>query len=854
MVKQQAMTQFKLEDVKAINQQQKAQATLTLITQKAGKAIGDLERTQNSSSNRYRQNLAKMNDMLDSLSTKLNKGFGSDLIMWMTKGLDLAEDLVDEINKLTSSGTENLIRDLRSNNADPELIAKLEEAQALADAQKLKRSIEKELRDIKVPVNIDEASLRDKTKGFLSSLKESFGVNGLFSGKSSIFNIGQQIKDVRQALADFKIEEEGFQSGNLDKYKQRLDEMVVSLKNLLELSIEARKNGFDEEAVLFISEANAYGDAISQLAEIIAKMERVNQINDQLRNKGGVVLEQTVIEQTVKVTGESVEKFVSDIERIELKPVKIGVNVEPKVDTDKFDTVLSSSFSKISAKYLKEITKLNNMFATDMISEDKFLKDSEVTTIAFKEALIDLYKEAKELGKLTPELEKAFNKALGEMNDGTKEAKTNLDDIADAVSSLLSVADAFGKIDDNLKNVLRGGIDVLRNLQNIQELQDAGKFSGIGAVVPLIGLAGGVGSIISGMFQNEDIDNSAAIELDVSIQEQIRALKKNTEALLASDIVGGEYTDSDISRIQKILDNFDNLKRLSKSDDGVVARELSTIEDEFPDLFAGIQELYADLLEDGFSEREALDKLYNLYGGSLEDLINNFGNYGNSLQGAITKFQDSINLGLVPLQEAFDTLVQDLKDIGLNLGNEFYRAFIMEGDVVGFVEELIKELSSSETSDERRDEIIAALFNNQDSLRGDLTPEEFKELLNFLKGIDPDAGFTGGSEVSRSVAVSSSITEFQANEMVTWLQALNFTADMQLDVSQQQAQLLRDQIFLLSNLGSNENGVAHLDLGPELVQSNNNSFQVNVSGVTFSDQEINSITNQIARELKTYAK
>lgn len=962
MVKQQAMTQFKLEDVKAINQQQKAQATLTLITQKAGKAIGDLERTQNSSSNRYRQNLAKMNDMLDSLSTKLNEGFGNDLIMWMTKGLDLAEDLVDEINKLTSSGTENLIRDLRSNNADPELIAKLEEAQALADAQKLKMSIEKELRDIKVPVNIDEAFLLDKTKGFLSSLKKSFGVKGLFSGEGSIFNIGQQIKDVRQELANFKIEEEGFQSGNLDKYKQRLDEMVVSLKNLSELSIEARKNGFDEEADLFISEANAYGDAISQLAEIIAKMERVNQINDQLRNKGGVDLE-----QTVKVTGESVEKFVSDIERIELKPVKIGVNVEPKADTDKFDTVLSSSFSKISAKYLKEIAKLNEMFATDMISEDKFLKDSEVTTIAFKEALIDLYKEAKKLGKLTPELEKAFNKALGEMNDGTKEAKTNLDDIADAVSGLLSVADAFGKIDDNLKNVIRGGIDVLRNLQNIQELQDAGKFSGLGAVVPLIGLAGGVGSILSTFFTSSDGINTGGDiksdeeirELKKSISENILAIRSNTRAILESQVVGFDVKQSQIDQASSA---FRSLQTYANDFKGYFNKKdiqslLTRLQNALPDVFDGVLDLFNDKLDSGVSLNDALKDLFSGGGGFegisslFNNFVNEFGKYGQSINAFINRFNRTLQFSAETFETSFNSFVSNLESLGLNIPEELMNQL---RDIDFNSEDGLNEL----------DKIIASLYENRLDFQGDLTPDEFNTLLDFLDSLkggvehlmssidlfveklkknnidlskeidastlditdfqnndtvsvgqlieylqglspltdseeiskvlnalknnlvtildgmnDDDANIlkelienisangltesslknlqellSGGSEVSRSVAVSSSITEFQANEMVTWLQALNFTADMQLDVSQQQAQLLRDQIFLLSNLGSNENGVAHLDMGPALVQSNNNSFQVNVSGGTFSDQEINSITNQIARELKTYAK
>ncbi|HBX66625.1 MAG TPA: hypothetical protein DEG32_10890, partial [Balneolaceae bacterium] len=67
---------------------------------------------------------------------------------------------------------------------------------------------------------------------------------------------------------------------------------------------------------------------------------------------------------------------------------------------------------------------------------------------------------------------------MGEVEDRGSKVKANFGDIADMVSGILSVADAIGKIDENLKNVLRGAIDVLRNLENIQRLKNAGEFSG----------------------------------------------------------------------------------------------------------------------------------------------------------------------------------------------------------------------------------------------------------------------------------------------------------------------------------------------------------------------------------------
>ena len=820
MVKQQAMTQFRLKDADSITQQHKALATLELITKKAGKAIGDLERTQNSSSNRYRQNLARLNDMLDSLSTKLNQGFGNDLIVWMTKGLDLAEDLVDELNKLTSSSTENLIRDLRANNADPELIAKLEEAQAIADAQKLKMSIEKELKDIKVPVNIDEAGLLDNAKGVLSAINKQFGI-GLFTGGGSVFKIGDQIKNLRQGLADFKIEDEGFNADKLDVYKERLDGMVSSLKNLSEAAIFARENGFDAEADLFTSEANAYGDAISQLAEIIGKMERVNQLNDQLSNKGGVQLK-----QAVEATGESVNQLIS---YIKLEPLKFDVDVEPKIDPDKFKTVLSNSFSDIARNYTEEITKLNNLLAVGMIDEETFLQGSKETSIAFKQALIDLYKEAKRLGKLTPELEKAFEDALGKIEGDTKKVTANFDDIADSLSGILSVADAFGKIDDNLKNVLRGSIDVFKNLQNIKDLDGEGLF-GLGGtklagVLPVLGIAGGIGSIISGLFNDND-DSEQREELERTIHEQIIAIEKNTQALLRQAVVGGDTRAEDVDRVLDIIKSLGGSDlifggggvgtifnpNVSKDEAAKLFEELEAL---FPDLFRGIKDDFLRTVErDGL--RDALEQYQALLGNLFADFASNFGEYGNSIDGAIQAFRDAISFGAIDTQTALTSFIAAVKQLGTEIPSEI-------------LNEISKIDLSTEEGQKQLDELIKSLFEGQ--FLGDLSPDEYRNLLDFLQGLSDGTVNVEGS--TRNVAVGSAITEFQSNDLIAI-----------------QEDALR-QLRALVDIARTSSALAPI-VAPRPPQSSVNN--VSIGGINvksnMSDNDISQVTEQVARELK----
>ncbi len=530
-----------------------------------------------------------------------------------------------------------------------------------------------------------------------------------------------------------------------------------------------------------------------QLNENRRRLDEVNKAYDKYVKSRGSSEE---LDPVIQETQEAVTKFVSDIEKVDLEKVFFSPQMKSSID----------KFRKVAPKTFEEMKEL--MYGVSEEGED---------------------------------------------------VTNTLEDIADAVSGIINVADAFGKLDDNLAKVLRGGVDVLRNLQNIKDLEGTGTFglggTGLAGIAPAIGVGAGVVGIISSLFNSSGAsDNSAQIELETTISEQIKAIKDNTRALMQSTVVGGEFTSTEISTIQSMLDN---LKKLSEAvifngrNDGVadytqnqfdaiIARTLSRLESEFPDVFEGIKSLYDDLLKDGFSQQEALSKLYNLFGEELEGLIGNFGDYSNTLEGAIQKFNDAISLGLVPLEEAFKTLTDDLKNLGLNLGNDFYRAFITDGDVSGFVEDLIKELASSDTSDERRDAIIAALFNNQESLRGDLTPDEFRELLNFLKGIDPEsASDTGG--VTRNVAVGSSITEFQSNAVVSLLEGVYNVGERQLETQMQILSALSDQV----------GGTAPV-IAPGSPQGSSNSFNlggINVSG-GISDSDIKMITDEVARELK----
>lgn len=82
------------ENAKQLTQQEKATATLTLITERAGVAVGDLNRTQDSAANRAKQVKAAFADQFNQLST--------DLIPVLEQLLPLFQELADKAAAMTA--------------------------------------------------------------------------------------------------------------------------------------------------------------------------------------------------------------------------------------------------------------------------------------------------------------------------------------------------------------------------------------------------------------------------------------------------------------------------------------------------------------------------------------------------------------------------------------------------------------------------------------------------------------------------------------------------------------------------------------------------------------------------------
>ena len=91
-VQQQALTETGKTNVKQLNQQEEATALLTLITQKAGVAMGDLARTQDSAANRAKRLKAQFQTIIQDFSVRL--------LPTLATMLPLVEDLATAFSNL----------------------------------------------------------------------------------------------------------------------------------------------------------------------------------------------------------------------------------------------------------------------------------------------------------------------------------------------------------------------------------------------------------------------------------------------------------------------------------------------------------------------------------------------------------------------------------------------------------------------------------------------------------------------------------------------------------------------------------------------------------------------------------
>lgn len=763
-VQERALANTGKDAADALTQQEKATATLELITKKAGVAVGDLERTSSSSANRTRQVWAGVQTMLDGLSEKLNQNFGPTLIKWLENALEVAEDLVSTIDRSMSSDMENLIRNLEAQGGNEGLVARLNKQLAINEAIALRRELKKELSEMEIAVSIDEKGFTDRVKDVRDSLKGTLfasPLNDFFGNEGGVMDTFNKL--AKGFEEDFKTINESFDPAKIDEYNERIGALQEQLQAVTEQALKAEQMGFTEEAEELSGLSNIIADAISQMQLAIGKQEQLNNVNESLSKMMAGGVEAPATEQAKQKFNE----VVIGIQKVEAAWVQLGQQMETGAGSI-MQTHLNE-LARATENYNNTLTKLNNDVATGAISQEKYQKDLNAASEKYYKQLSDTYKLFRD--QLSPEQQKMFEALIKNLKGTEKETekvKASLGDIADMVSGLLSVADAIGKMDDNLKNVLRGSIDVLKNLENLKEMKDRlgeDETLGLSGALPMIGIAGGVASLLSGFFNNSDREKEMN-ELRLTMQSLERAVRENTKAFLEQGLVGSDVAQADVKRAEQLISEIEKSWNkinwaevlIGKEGDLKGARNrLKELGELFPELYGDHLEMFNNLVKQG--DYGGAMEFLGTIGDIFDEVADSVGQFGESLEGAIEKFQIMTRLG-VGEQEAFQTFIEDV--IGL-IGED--------NDLT----KLLQEIAKSETEEERKAlaKQLFELFQANPGLLGEnLTGDDLKSIIDTILGISSEGYGEGSSEqeFSRSVQIARTITDIQANEVIVLLE------------------------------------------------------------------------------------
>lgn len=721
--------------------------------------------------------MRSLQERLEQVRRKFVDTFGPALLSMMEKAIGKLEGFVDQLGRIQSrwadSPSRQVLQSLRDLDAPASLIASFERQVAVEEATALKNQLEKEIGEIQVPIGIDDKNVTEKVGDMLSTFWE--GLNK--PGYKNMF--GQFLIDSIDEVQNFQFTEEAFDTTKVGEYRKQiemLNDRIVEYSEKVADMDDSREKSILSELILKMREQrDAITEAVSKYEALKAAEEGINEARTQ-----SVVSTENQTEQQEE-QNQTVEESV-DIQRRSFEAVNLlGKKVRELADV-KMDGLVSEF-----EQFQNKVTKLNNEFEAGNISQEQYEKRLAKLGSEMKKNLTEVFNTIR--GQLTPEQQKLWKSMIDGVkgtNEELEDTDSQLRDIADAASSVLTLAEAFGEVDEQVRSVIRGTIEVLRNLDNLKGA------SGLGVIAPALGVGAGVISVISGIIggnrEEARQERRRMRELQNSLNSLRRAVDRNTQAFYEQSVVGGDISMSDIDRgrelianldpervrqvIQDAWENMDPWDADSRDEfDSIVNSEISRVRDVlaelgelFPEIFGNALEMFDQTLEAEGMEA-AFDKLSG-FSGMLDRLRNTFGEFGDSLEGAIAEFRASIEFGGMELEDAIAQFIQRVSEMD-DVSDEMKKKLSQIAGLDLTTEEGKKQL----------EELITAIFSDRDSLMGDMTPDEFNQLLEFLRGLD-DGSVTGSTVddegFARSTQIARTITDVQANEVVMLLEAIEY--------------------------------------------------------------------------------
>lgn len=376
-------------------------------------------------------------------------------------------------------------------------------------------------------------------------------------------------------------------------------------------------------------------------------------------------------------------------------------------------------------------------------------------------------------------------KATEGVQEGAKEAGQALEDMAASGRALVRLADAIGLISDELSNLIGGALDAVDAMGRLSATRDRLRVDGVGlgttaglfAQLPsFIGAAAGVASAVAGLFgviardgqrRREELEeqrrmvreqNEAMRELAETIRESARAVGRQLYELTRQDIVGGGFTGGEVDVAQRTVRGL----RTAQSADDVRGSLQQLVDMGF--VSEEIIALFDRLLEQaGGDVGAAVDQLFIRSGleWSINRLAQQFAGFGDTLDGVLKEIELRMRFEGLDPAGAIQLFIDRMNEFGIFLGTD--------------LEKMLNERLAGidPTSPEGRAAIkalleeLSAAFGTNPALFEGMSPRDMERFMAFLEELAHGTGASSpDGELTRSVQIARSITEIQANELV----------------------------------------------------------------------------------------
>lgn len=486
----------------------------------------------------------------------------------------------------------------------------------------------------------------------------------------------------------------------------------------------------------------------------------------------------------------------------------------------------------VTGAFRDELSKLRLELERGAITQEEFQKRAAEMAKRYRGELIRVIQRLEEMGLITPEVAKKAVEGFKSMEDQAEkteeqanDTEESLQDVGQALQDaarltrgISELSEALGGIGEEAKNALNGVSSLLDSTGRLMELSSQaggfgelfGSFGGaVSGTSTIVGAIGGVAQLISslssitggsGMQSQEELR-----ELQVEIQKNREELRRNTNALLESAIVGENLKEttedalvSTMYDLQSQLDDFSNNDGSVPTEESILDN-LRTIESSGVDAVEGVVDLFKQEREAGASVQEALQRVLKGAEGdglielgdpeaelsglekTITRLSEKFGQFGESLDGIVEQMRFARNeLGAGP-EGLRDIFLNRIEEAGFEdpltdyLRGRVESLDIEDEDAVkGFLDELRRRATGQSEFGIPAGEDAAGnpTYTSLLEALGEASPGGFQSLIDAFSSafLDGGGGADSGPDTRITSQVQRTITETQASQWATYLQ------------------------------------------------------------------------------------